>query len=92
MVQVNLPPGCKSLAMEDGTRYTASRGGGTVNVTHSHAVAINKMPGNGDAGLVTAHFRAFGGTKAGRTCPCSLTVWNSWTKICPRCGEATTPE
>ena len=51
MVQVHLPPGCKSLAMGRREEYTASRGGGTVNVTHSHAVAIDKMPGNGDAGL-----------------------------------------
>ena len=92
MVQVNLPPGCRSLAMEDGTRYRAAREGGVVNVSHGHAVAINKMPGNGDAGLVTAHFRAFGGTKGGRTCACSLTIWNSWTKTCPKCGAATETE
>ena len=65
MVQVNLPPGCRSLAFEDGTRYVAPRSGGRIDVTHDHAAAIDKISGNGDAGLVTAQFRAFGGTKAG---------------------------
>ncbi len=95
MVQVNLPPGCKALAFEDGTRYVAPRSGGRIDVTHDHAAAIDKISGNGDAGLVTGKNRVFGAlTKPGRWCTsCQpARLWQPWSKECPRCGSATVPE
>ena len=53
-IRTELPPGCSSLRMEDGTRYKARKPGGFVNVSEGHADAINRLSGNGDAGLVTA--------------------------------------
>ena len=96
MPQVQLPPGCRSLQMEDGRRYVASRTGGHVTVSDSHAAAIDRMPGNGVAGLVTAKFREFGTgeRKNGRWCTtCQpARLWNAWSTSCPRCGAATDPE
>ncbi len=92
MRQVNLPPGCKSLLMQDGKRYVAAREGGKVTVSDEHAKAIDKVPGNGTAGLVSANggFYAPAGGKPGRVC-CGRT-WYAFTKICPKCGAATEPE
>lgn len=90
--KVNLPPGCRSLRMEDGKRYVAAREGGTVTVSDSHARAIDAMDGNGTAGLVTGQFRVFGGGAcAGRWCrSCQpARLWNAWNATCPRCGAAT---
>ena len=95
MPLVNLPPGCKSLQMQDGRKYVAGRAGGTVQVSDSHAKAIDGMSGNGTAGLVTAGFRVFGSSpKAGRWCrTCQpARLWNAWNVSCPRCGAATEPE
>lgn len=94
MPYVNLPPGNRSLRMEDGTRYVAAREGGRVEVSEDHARAIDRMPGNGTAGLLTATWREYGGSsgKRGQVCPCSPTIWNSWTKTCPRCQGPTQPE
>jgi hypothetical protein len=95
MPYVNLPPGCRSLQMEDGKRYVAGRSGGQVNVTHEHAKAIDRLSGNGTAGLITAGFRVFTeGRKAGRWCTnCQpARLWNAWNDLCPRCGSATEPE
>jgi hypothetical protein len=91
---VNLPDGCRSLQMQDGTRYVASRAGGKVTVADSHAAAIDRIPGNGTAGLVHASFREYGAGGNGRWCrncqPARL--WNPWNELCPKCGEATQPE
>ncbi len=90
MIRVNLPPGCRSLRMEDGTRYRASREGGFVNVSEAHAAAINAMPGNGTAGLVSAQpgqYAAVGGP--GRNCTACRFKAYAWTTTCPRCGSAT---
>ena len=92
---VNLPPGCRSLQMEDGQRYVAGRSGGRVDVSSEHAAAIDRLNGNGTAGLLTAGFREFGSAKkAGRWCtncrPARL--WQPWSTECPRCGAATEPE
>lgn len=95
MPVVNLPPGCRSLQMQDGQRYVAGRAGGHVTVSDDHAAAIDKVSGNGTAGLVTGKFRAFGGgKKAGRWCrSCQpARLWNAWNDTCPRCGAATEPE
>lgn len=90
---VNAPPGMRQARMYDGTVYKADRATGHMNVDNeAHARAINQMSGNGDAGLLNGAFRVFGGSKTGRVCPCSLTIWNAWTTECPKCGEPTQPE
>jgi hypothetical protein len=91
---VNLPPGCRSLQMEDGKRYVASRAGGKVTVSDDHAAAIDRIPGNGTAGLVTGQFREYGGGKNGRWCvTCQpARLWQPWSLSCPRCGAATESE
>ena len=91
-IRTELPPGCSSLRMEDGTRYKARKAGGFVNVSEGHAEAINRLSGNGDAGLVTAKGRHFLGTKAGRWCaPCRFLA-QAWSVRCPRCDGPTEPE
>ncbi len=91
-IRTELPPGCSSLRMEDGTRYKARKPGGFVNVSETHADAINRLSGNGDAGLVTAKGRHFLGTKAGRWCaPCRFLA-QAWSVRCPRCDGPTEPE
>ena len=93
MPQVNLPPGCRSLAFEDGTRYVAPRSGGAVTVTDDHASAIDRLDGNGDAGLVTGKFRQYGsGGKPGRACTRCTRVWHRWVTVCHSCGAPTEPE
>jgi hypothetical protein len=92
---VNLPPGCKSLAFEDGKRYIAARAGGQVTVSDQHARDIDKIPGNGTAGLVTGQFRAYGGRgKPGRVCTACGRISYPWSMTCPResCGAPTKPE
>lgn len=96
MKQVQLPPGCRSLRFQDGTRVVASREGGRVTVSDSHAHAIDAMPGNGVAGLVTGNTGTYvvGAKKNGRWCKtCQpARLWNAWSAKCPRCGAATEPE
>jgi hypothetical protein len=87
--QVNLPPGCKSLNFEDGTRYVASRAGGQVTVSDSHGAAINRMGGNGTAGLVNGNPGLFVNAKRGRECPSCHRRWHVWTTACPKCLVAT---
>ena len=92
--QVNLPPGCRSLRMEDGQRYVAPREGGKVTVSDEHAAAINRMPGNGTAGLVSAGAFYAPVGKPGRVCTGCGRVYYAFTLQCPReaCGAATEPE
>lgn len=97
MPYVNCPPGMRGLHMEDGTRYRADREGGRMLVDDRHVAAIDRMGGNGTAGLVTARFREFGGSKTpGRWCvACQpARLWNAWNLTCPRpgCGAETVPE
>jgi hypothetical protein len=95
MPYVNLPPGCRSLQMEDGRRYVAARTGGRVEVSSEHAAAIDRMSGNGTAGLLTAQFREFSDSRRrGRVCTrCGFRAY-AWSMTCPRssCGAATEPE
>jgi hypothetical protein len=93
--KVNLPPGCRSLQLEDGTRYVAPRSGGAVTVSDDHAAAIDRIPGNGTAGLVTGQYRVYGTSgKPGRRCTGCGRVYYAFTTICPRsaCGAPTEPE
>ncbi len=91
MPTVTLPPGCSGFNMTDGTEYKG-RPGGSVTVADEHAPHIRRQVG-GDAGLVGhGSFRTFLGTRDGRYClPCRFLA-QSWSKVCPRCGEPTIPE
>jgi hypothetical protein len=89
--QVQLPPGCRSLRMEDGTRYVAEREGGHVTVSDSHGSAINRMSGNGTAGLVNGNPGQYIRAKRGRECPSCHRRWMIWTTECPKCTVATEP-
>lgn len=86
-VKVKLPPGCSGFDCADGTKYTANRKGGTVEVSDRHASAINKGQ-YGETGFVSAKGALSFGTKEGRWCSNCNRIWNSWNKSCPRCGDA----
>jgi hypothetical protein len=90
---VNLPPGCSSLQMQDGTQYRAGRPGGQVTVADGHGDAINRMGGNGTAGLVNGNPGQFFHSRAtGRRCvPCNRRYF-MWTTNCHKCGGPTEPE
>jgi hypothetical protein len=90
--QVQLPPGCSSLRFEDGTQYKAARPGGTITVADNHGAAINRMSGNGTAGLVNGAPGLFVRSRTGRKCvPCNKR-WMPWVEHCHKCGGATEPE
>jgi hypothetical protein len=87
---VNLPPGCEGLNLQDGTRYSA-RKGGAVTVSDEHAAAVARFSG-GDAAILDGRFRAFGGTRNGRWCQPCRRLWNAWNDACVKCGGETVPE
>jgi len=89
--QVRLPPGCSGLQMEDGTRYK-DRPGGMITVSDDHAAAINRMDGNGTAGLVSAPEGEFLRSRNGRKCTACNRKWMPWVEHCHRCGAQTEPE
>jgi hypothetical protein len=90
--RVNLPPGCSGFQV-GGTHYE-DRPGGHVDVADHDAPAVNRMLGNGDAGLLSAKGRHYIGTKKGRRCTGCGRLWNVWSLTCPRevCGAPTEPE
>ena len=87
-VKVNLPPGCSGFDCKDGTKYTANRPGGTVEVSDRHAAAINKGQ-YGSADFIAADGAQSFGTKRGQRCERCNRTWNAWNITCPRCGEDT---
>ncbi len=90
-VKVQLPPGCSGLDCKDGTKYTATKPGGSVTVSDRHAAAINSGQ-YGDTGFISAKGAQSFGTKRGQRCePCNR-LWNAWNKTCPRCGAPTSAE
>lgn len=89
-VKVQLPPGCSGFDCKDGTKYTANKKGGMVEVSDRHAKAINQGQ-YGDTGFISAKGALSFGTKEGRWCKPCLRLWNSWSKECPKCGVATVP-
>lgn len=91
-IRVNLAPGCSGFQMEDGSHYKAGRPGGHVDVEDHHAPYINRLAGNGDAGLLSAKGRHFLGTKKGRWCATCRFLAQGWSTVCPRCGRPTVPE
>lgn len=87
-VKVNLPPGCSGLDCKDGTKYTAAKPGGVVEVDDRHARAINTGQ-YGEKGFISATGAMSFGTKRGMVCePCGR-VWNAWTTACHHCGTPT---
>jgi hypothetical protein len=87
-VKVQLPPGCSGIDAKDGTKYTASRPGGQIEVDDRHASAINSGQ-YGDTGLVSAKGALSFGTKEGKQCPDCGRLWNVWNSSCPKCGVET---
>jgi hypothetical protein len=92
-VKVQLPPGCVGFDCKDGTKITANKPGGTVDVEDRHAKAINKSQ-YADTGMITATGALSFGTQEGRRCPTEncRRLWNNWTKVCHKCGAETVPE
>lgn len=88
--RVQLPPGCSGVTAEDGTRYTAKKGGSVV-LEDRHARAIQKGVGTASQ-ILTADFSVSIGTKKGRFCSACKRIWQAWSEICPRCGATTQPE
>lgn len=87
-MKVNLPPGCYGFDCKDGTKYTAKRPGGTVEVADRHAKAINTGQ-FGQQDFISAKGSQSFGTKSGQYCePCGR-LWNAWNKTCPKCGVDT---
>lgn len=87
-VKVNLPPGCYGFEAKDGTKYTAGRPGGHVNVEDRHARAINQGQ-YGQQDFISAKGSQSFGTKTGKLCePCGR-LWNAWNSVCPKCGHDT---
>jgi hypothetical protein len=88
---VRLPNGNTGLDFQDGATYTADRPGGTVDLEPRHARAIGKG-WYGQSGTMRSGPQFAFGTKEGRWChPCGR-LWNSWSVLCPRCGEVTTAQ
>jgi hypothetical protein len=89
MTKVTLPDGCYGLEMADGTKIDGRAG--AAEVSPEHARAIDKSWYKG-AGVLTGGQRFSFGTRTGRRCvPCKRT-WNSWSLLCPKCGEDTQAE
>lgn len=89
MTKINLPPGCVGFDCKDGTKYTADRPGGAVDVNDRHAAAVKTGQFSGDANLLSSGVALSFGTKKGRRCePCGR-IWNAWSVNCPKCGEPT---
>lgn len=87
-VKVQLPPGCSGFDCKDGTKYTANKPGGRVEISDRHADSVNKGQ-FGETGLVTAKGAQSFGTKTGQECPSCGRVWNAWNKVCPKCEVET---
>ena len=87
-VKVQLPPGCSGFDCKDGTKYTANRAGGMVEVSDRHASAINKGQ-YGEQDFISAKGQASFGTKKGQECPSCGRLWNAWNKVCPKCDVET---
>lgn len=89
MAKVNLPPGCTGLDCKDGTRYTADKPGGAVEISDRHATAVKTGQFSGDGHLLGNVGQLSFGTKKSRRCePCGR-IWNAWSTECPKCGEPT---
>ena len=90
-MKVTVPPGCTGLDMQDGTRYTAPRQGGHINVHPAHVAAV-KRSWYGDTGTIATSEGFSFGTRRGRRCPTCSRVWNVWSTRCPKCTTETIVE
>jgi hypothetical protein len=87
-VKVNLPPGCYGFEAKDGTKYTAKRPGGHVDVDDRHARAINQGQ-YGQSDFISAKGAQSFGTKTGQLCESCGRVWNAWNSHCQKCDVPT---
>lgn len=90
-VKVQLPPGCKGFDCADGTKYTAKKAGGSVEVSERHAAAINGGQ-YGQTNFISAKGALSFGTKNGRWCRTCNRLWNAWNHTCSKCGSETVLE
>lgn len=90
MTKVNLPPGCYGFECSDGTKYTARKPGGAVDVLDHHASDINKGQ-FGQQDFISATGSLAFGTKRGKECLACHRVWNLWNHTCPKCDAVTVP-
>jgi hypothetical protein len=91
MTRVQLPDGCTGLDMADGRKYTASRPGGSVEVSPADSRYIGTS-WYGQAGVMRGSQVIALGTKRGRWCgPCRFLA-QAWSRECPRCGGPTAPD
>lgn len=86
--KVQLPPGCSGFDCKDGTKYTANRPGGQVEVSDRHASAINASQ-YAEQDFISAKGQLSFGTKRGQECVACRRTWNAWNVTCPRCGADT---
>lgn len=89
--KVQLPPGCSGFDCKDGTKYTASRPGGSVTVSDRHANSINQGQ-YGQQDFISAKGTLSFGTKNGRWCTSCNRLWNQWNFTCSKCGSETVEE
>lgn len=74
--------------MADGTKYTAKKPGGTVEIDDRHVDAVRKSQ-HKDIGLLSHNMTHRLRTKTGRSCPgCGFSA-QSWSYTCPRCSTDT---
>ena len=92
--RIQLPPGCSGLDSRDGTRYTASRPGGSVVIEDQHAAEMKRSKRSRDSssGLLSLKQSFSFGTREGRRCETCRRTWNGWSFTCPKCGADTVPE
>jgi len=91
--RIQLPPGCNGLDARDGTRYNATKPGGSVVVEDRHADQLTRSSNSNTAsGLLSAKQALSFGTRAGRWCTSCRRLWNAWNAACPRCGGQTEAE
>lgn len=88
MPKVNLPPGCYGFEAKDGTKYTARKPGGSVEVSDRHAKAINEGQ-FGQQDFISAKGAQSFGTKGGQLCESCGRLWNAWNHVCPKCDVDT---
>jgi hypothetical protein len=93
MTRVQLPAGCVGLDMANGKKYNAERAGGSVDVSAADAKYINtSWYGPGQAGIMRGAPSFVIGTRNGRWCTPCKRLWQAWSEVCPKCGEATIVE
>jgi hypothetical protein len=91
MTRVQLPDGCTGLDMANGRKYTADKPGGQVEVSSRDSKFVDTS-WYGTSGVMSGSASFTIGTRTGRWCLACKRLWQSWSAVCPRCGEDTHPE